>query len=376
LSLQIHHPSLALLVAALAWPGVSLTDATSVSLPALPGLTTPDLRWRIEGIELDPDIAAAASIAFSPDGRYVGVSSPSSIRVLDTASGRVIESLRAEAPQRLSYSLAIANTGRVSVGHPGSRQVHDVDATLPIVIFPCHSSDCRPVSLAFSPDDTVLADHEISPRPALPTTLGSVVIVDLVFGQTTRMNASAGLVRTAFAAAPPSRSPAPEAQVDEAAFELWRSTDERLPRSMLGRGWTVGTVRGDSSEGSGMVAVFGSGSTLVMRTFETDRLVWAAPLVPPALAPAGSDARLSEAAHVELSPDGRFAVTYERPLTTDREAAQFGAIVVRGTFSGAIVASYDVAGVADVAISPDSRSLVYTTATGVPVTALVSVPSF
>jgi hypothetical protein len=190
------------------------------------------------------------------------------------------------------------------------------------------------------------------------------------------MGASAGLERTAFAAAPPpAGSLAPESQSDQAAFELWRSSDERLPRSMLGRGWTVGTVHRDSSEGAGMVAVFGSGSTLVMRDFAGDRLLWAAPLVPPALAPAGDDAHLSEAAHVELSPDGRFAVTYERPRTTDRVAAQFGAIVVRSTLNGAIVASYDVPGVADIAIAPDSRSLVYTTASATPETALVAMPS-
>lgn len=360
--------------AALVFPAKTLAADSAREPAALPRLAAPDLLWRVESIELEPSVAA---LAFSPDGRYLAVSSPSVVRVLDTADGRVVEQSRAEAPQRLSYSLAIASTGRVSIGRPGSRQVHEVGDDLPIVVFPCDSPGCTPVSIAFSPDDTVLAYQEIDPRPAAPTTLGSVVIVDLVFGVTTRMSASRGLAETVFAAPPPraDEDVASDGEIDAATFELWRTDDQRLPRSLRGRGWTVGAVNGDSAEReSGTVAVYGSGSTLVMREFAGDRLVWATPLVRPALAPPDSGASLSRAAHVELSPDGRFVLVYEIPMTTDREAAAAGAVVVRRGLDGEIVATYDIHGVADLAIAPDGGSFAYTTATALPETALVRVP--
>lgn len=377
--LKTRPRCLVLLAVALVAPWIASVDtaAADTARGPVPGLTAPDVRWRIDGIELERSVAAAASIGFSPDGRHVVISSPSSIRVLDAADGSTLEQVRAEKTQRLSYSLAIANTGRVSVGRPGSRHVHEVGDALPIVIFPCHAPGCIPVSLAFSPDDAVLAFHEIAPRPATRTTLGSVVVVDLVFGDPTRMAASRGLARTAFATPRTSAglTDAGTGTIDEGAFELWQTQDQQLPRSVLGRAWTVGRVpRESSSRPEGMVAIYGSGSTLVMRNFEGDRLAWAAPLVPPALAPAGSDAALCRVAHVELSPDGRFVVSYEIPVTTDRDVAAAGAIVLRDARNGTVIESYDVSGVADLAIAPDSASFVYATATSRQDIALVAIP--
>src|SRR5690606_37250541 len=81
---------------------------------------------------------------------------------------------------------------------------------------------------------------------------------------------------------------------------------------------------------------------------------------PPQFAPSDSWVIGTELNRVAIAPNGTFVVSYERPVAYDR-ANKAGAIVVRRTRNGSILAVYDVPGLVDLAISSDSKAFVYTT---------------
>lgn len=331
---------------------------------------TPEILWRAEGPAVPGGGFELRHAAFSPDGRLVGVVDPTrTIRLLDVTDGTLVERVDPGTAERVSYSMAIANTGRVAVGRPGSMQIHDVTIGEPVAVFPCAAERCLPTALAFSPDGSLLAFHEIAPFTSQPG-LGAVRVVELELTGPTTLRASTGLGQLAFPA-----GPADDAGAEPHAFRIWHTSDWELPRSMLGSGWTVGTVPADSAEDpEALVAVHRSGSNVVMREFATNRLLWAAPLIRPQFSAAAARAARGELEHVEVAPNGSFMIGYEAPATGAAEARRAGAIVIRRTSDGAVVEIYDVAAVADIAIAPDSRTFAYTTGAGRVHTALVRVP--
>jgi hypothetical protein len=87
--------------------------------------------------------------------------------------------------------------------------------------------------------------------------------------------------------------------------------------------------------------------------------VWTAPLLPPKVdLPRVLGVELDRAA---IAPNGEFIVSYESPVATDPNSHVAGAIVLRDTVDGRVMAAYDVHGVTGLSIAPDSRSFVYAT---------------
>lgn len=381
---NIRAATLPVVALTLAWSTHAAAQAQWPSAPsAAPGTpptvepAPPSIVWRIAGREHDRNHVAQYRSSFSPDGRSIGIVNPSrTVRLVNASDGSLIDRVPPESAQRLSYSMAIANTGRVAVGRQGSMEVYDVSRGGPVPVFPCTDEACQPISLAFSPDGSLLAFDEVPMFPERRLSLGAVRVVDLEFDDPTHMKASTGLARVSFSSGdgPAVSRPASSESASGIGFRIWHTSDWQLPQTMLGRGWTVGSVPADSAEEpTTLVAVYATGTQIVMREFSNDRLLWAAPLIPPEFA--SGPARQSDLDRVELAPNGRFLIGYESPVASNPEESAAGAIVVRRAIDGAIVEVYDVPGVSDLAIAPDSKTFVYSTGMGRTHTALVRVPA-
>ena len=126
-------------------------------------------------------------------------------------------------------------------------------------------------------------------------------------------------------------------------------------------------------EGFDFVAVYGKEGAIEMRDLSADRVLWTAPLIPPAYAPSTSVLLGSELDRAVIAPDGTFLISYESPIAHDPVGHVSGGIVVRDTQDGRIVAVYDAYGVTGLAIAPDSQTFVYSTGAGEVHTALARV---
>ncbi|HEY9183525.1 MAG TPA: hypothetical protein VIQ99_10015, partial [Gammaproteobacteria bacterium] len=105
-----------------------------------------------------------------------------------------------------------------------------------------------------------------------------------------------------------------------------------------------------------------------LRDIVSGELVWAVPLVPPALGSAQIAAMKLDL--VVLVRRVELVFSYESPASGNDP----GVIVLRRLRDGGTVAMYDVADVAALAVSPDGESFVYSTGVGRTYTALARTP--
>jgi len=154
---------------------------------------------------------------------------------------------------------------------------------------------------------------------------------------------------------------------------IWSTDDWRLTRSVQGSRRTMRRVAqlAGAGAGAGYAGISMNGGNIEARDLESDRVLWSVPLVPPALGPAGGGTNLDL---VEIAPNGKFVLSYEASTQYDGTGLAKGTLVIRRAADGVVEALYDVVRISHLSIAPDSRSFVYSTASGQTYSALARVP--
>jgi hypothetical protein len=155
------------------------------------------------------------------------------------------------------------------------------------------------------------------------------------------------------------------------SFRVWDTSSWDLLSEVSGLGEGYEPLAIGSVAGVGFAAVYSAaGGRLELRDVERDRVLWSEPLHSPPFERKPGMVGGEELAldHVAIAPNGKFIVGYEGPgwmitrggaLDEPDALGYFGAIVVRDTRDGSIVATYDIRNVRALAIAPDSKSLLY-----------------
>jgi hypothetical protein len=340
-------------------PAAAEPGARQVPLPA--GLAS---AWRIDGRKAD---ARAWSLAaFSTDGELVGIADETGIRVYRAADGRVVRTFPVPfATGQFAHSLAISSTGLVAVG---GVEVHSLASDAAPCKFYC-ARVCGSVSvLAFSPDGAWLAYQAARGRP--DATPG---VVDVRAGvRAVALEASATRAGVLFAADGASLIAASTTEIDATgefgvrrfdAAAHWQRT-----RDIAGVPPPLGSI-GPFAFNERMAAYTRDGN-LELREVASGALVWSVPLAPPGLDSPSADSptKLELAA---FFPRGDLVLTFESPVAGGGP----GALVLRRTVDGAVVASYDVVGVSALAVAPDGQRFLYMTGVGRTYTTLARVPA-
>jgi len=324
----------------------------------------------MDGRKLDAHASAWSLAAFSTDGKLVGVSDESGTRIYRASDGRVVRMLSPPfSTGQFAFSLAISSAGLVALGRVGGLEVFAPDAGNEPLRFDC-TGLCGPVSsLAFSRDGTWLAYQ--AGRGAREPTPGLVDVVDLrARMHIAELPASAMRAGVMFIGDGRTLLAAHVSRVDDSGtfgLRAWNGgADWRRTRDVLGAPAPRGSIGPFTFDDR--VAAYAHEGRMELRDVASGTLVWAAPLVPPALdaaqiAPMKLD-------FVVLARRADLVLSYESPVSGDDP----GAIVLRRLGNGTTVAMYDVADVSALAVSPDGGSFVYSTGAGRTYTALARTP--
>ena len=354
--------------------------------------------WRIDGrvIEVVRDgtwfrYTVLSNVdAFSSDGRLVAILPQSSgsdrLEIRSATDGALVHEIRYPKELGLAYDVAMSPTGAIAVGRHGAVHVYDgarPDATVATfesdpAIEPCRAAVCRPSigSLAFSPDGTLLAYQEL--RSTLPGSYdeGSVYVVEMATGRrTAKLNANTGrpthvafspdgrrLVAMHYTNYGFSRGPI--------SFRVWDTSSWELLTEVSGLGKGFEPLAIGAVDGAAFAAVYAAaGGRIELRDVERNTVLWSVPLYSPPFERKPNMAGGEELTldHIAIAPNGKFVVGYEGPgwminrgpLDEPDSLGYFSAIVVRNTRDGSIVATYDIPNVQTLAISPDSKTLLY-----------------
>jgi hypothetical protein len=343
-------------------PAGAEPGARQVPLP--PGLAS---IWRVDGRKVDAYSPAWSLVAFSTDGKLVGVGDEGGTRVYDASDGRLLRMFPAPYSMGQSaFSLAISSTGLLAVGRVGGVEVHALDRRGEPLKLYC-GGICGPVSaLAFSPNGDWLASQ--AGRGALET--GLVDVVDLRAGvRTAELEASSMRAGVLFADGATliaanvtridGRGTFGTRRFNGAA--AWRRTRD-VAGAQVPRG-SIGPYAFDER-----VAAYALGGNIELREVVSGALVWAAPLVPPGLDSVGDAAMTLDL--VAFAPRGDLLVGYESPAGRVGP----GVVVVRRMADGVVVAMYDVVGVSALAIAPGGDRFAYSTGAGRTYTVVARLP--
>ena len=359
---------LAVLATTTALPCLAQWAESRAAPPLPPGLAS---LWRVDGRKLDANAAAWSLAAFSTDGTLVGISNDSGTRIYRANDGRLAHMFPAPITMgQFAYSLAISSTGLVALGRVGGLDVLTLDGHAEPAKYHCLGL-CGPVSaLAFSPNGAWLAYQASSgARDPWP---GIVNVVDLKsHTRVAELEASTTRTGVSFAADGRTLIAANVTRVDDSGtFGLrafsggagWRRT-----RDLSGASVPSGSIGPFAF--TERVAAYSRAGQLEIRELATGALVWAAPLVPPALDAAAAAGPITLEL-VAFAPRGDLVLSYESPPS----GAAPGTLVFRSMSDGATVAMYDVAEVSALAFAPTGDRFVYTTGAGRTYTALARVP--
>lgn len=359
---------LAVLAATTALPCLAQWGESRAAPPLPPGLASV---WRVDGRKLDANATAWSLAAFSTDGTLVGISNDSGTRIYRASDGRLARMFPAPLTMgQFAYSLAISSTGLVALGRVGGLDVLVLDGRAEPAKYHCVGI-CGPVSaLAFSPNGAWLA-YQASHGARDPWP-GLVNVVDLkAHARVAELEASTTRTGVSFAADGRTLIAANVTRVDDSGTFGLRafsgSADWRRTRDLPGASVPSGSIGPFAF--TERAAAYSRAGQLEIRELATGALVWAAPLVPPALGSAVAAGPMTLEL-VAFAPRGDLVLSYESPAS----GAAPGTLVFRSMSDGATVAMYDVAEVSALAFAPASDRFVYTTGAGRTYTALARVP--
>jgi WD40 repeat protein len=357
--------------------------------------------WRVDGPSIEVVRTARTFSytflnnidAFSPDGRRVVIlpnaSGSDRMEIRSAADGALVQDVHYPRDVGLAYTIAFSPTGTIALGRYGSVSLYDGDApdsalatfeTDPISGgSPCRPTVCRAVveSVAFSPDGTLVAFQEAnSQSPLRQDYEGSVYVAEATTGRrVAKLEAFTGRPNHV-AFSPDGRRlvaihrSTVDGRLGPFTFRVWDTATWELMKEVndLGRGFEPLAI--GAAAGISFAAVYAvAGGRLELRDLDSDRVLWSVPLYSPPFErkPDMAGGRELTLDHVAIAPNGKFVVGYEGPgwmirrgpLDEPDSLGYFGAIVVRDTLDGSIVATYDIRNVKALAISPDSRTLLY-----------------
>jgi hypothetical protein len=360
--------ALAVLAATASPPCFAQWSDPRAAPPLPPGLASV---WRVDGRKLDADAAAWSLAAFSTDGNLVGISNDSGTRVYRASDGHLAQMFPAPLTMgQFAYSLAISSTGLVALGRVGGLDVLTLDGRAKPAQYHCLGI-CGPVSaLAFSPNGAWLA-YQASHGARDPWP-GFVNVVDLKsHARVAELEASTTRTGVSFAADGRTLIAANVTRIDDGGTFGLRAfsggADWRRTRDLSGGSVPSGSIGPFAF--TERVAAYSRAGRLEIRELATATLVWAAPLVPPALDAADAAAPMTLEL-VAFAPRGDLVLSYESPPS----GAAPGTLVFRSMSDGGAVAMYDVAEVNALAFAPTSDRFVYTTGAGRTYTTLARVP--
>jgi WD40 repeat protein len=329
--------------------------------------------------------------AFSSDGQLVAILPQSTgsdgLQIRSATDGALVHDIRYPQEIGLAYGIAMSPTGTIALGRSGA--VHVYNSANPGAAIAMFESDttvglcqaaknCRTSigSLAFSPDSALLAFQEL--RPTLPGNAeeGFVYVVEMATGRrAAKLNANTGrpthvafspdgrrLVAMHYTNYGFSRGPI--------SFRVWDTTSWELLTEVSGLGKGFEPLAIGAVDGAAFAAVYAAaGGRIELRDLERGTVLWSLPLYSPQFERKPTMAGGEELTldHVAIAPNGKFVVGYEGPgwminrgpLDEPDSLGYFGAIVVRNAGDGSIVATYDIRNVNSLAISPDSKTLLY-----------------
>jgi WD40 repeat protein len=348
--------------------------------PAPPGAAgdTPlglSVVWRIPGRMLHDEISAWAIDAFSTDGKLVAIGDATGVRIVRARDGAVVRKVWPGPNDQTVYSIAVSSVGDVAVGRVGKVEVHPADVRYGSARFDC-SGACGPVSsVAFSPDGTLLAFQGARGLPERRLGLGSVNVVNVRTGAAVaQLEASAARARVGFSTDGRrllAATVTPFDDLERFGVRVWRIADWRIASNVPGAR-SIGRSQG-TLPGIEFAAAFESDGKLELRDLSADAALWSVPLVPPAL-----DSKTKTGAIrlrlVEIAPNGRYVLSYEAPEASAIAGPPAGTLVIRTAADGLVQAMYDARDVSAIAISPDSKTFLYTTGSGQTHTVLARVP--
>lgn len=330
---------------------------------------------------------------FSPNGQRVAIlpdASGSDRMVIRSATdGGLVHDIRYPQEVGLAYEIAFSPTGAIALGRYGGVSLYDGGSPgSPLATFqtdpipedpPCRNgSVCRATigSIAFSPDDTLLAFQEVRSTLPAQNSEGFVYVVETATGRRiAKLEAITGrpthvafspdgrrLVAMHYTTVSGRRGPI--------GFRVWDTVAWELENEVSGLGQGSEPLAIGATVDTAFAAVYSTAKGLLeLRDLERQRVLWSVPLFSPPFdrkpdMVGGEQLALD---HVAIAPNGKFIVGYEGagwmirrgPLDEPDSLGYFSAIVVRDTRDGSIVATYDIRNVKGLAISPDSKTLLY-----------------
>ena len=355
-----------------AWLTAAATAAAAEpstrQVPLPPGLASV---WRVDGRMLDSRAAAWSTVAFSTDGKLVGVSDDRGTRVYRAGDGGLVRSFPAPFSMgQFTFSVAISSAGHVAVGRVGGIEVHALEELGEPLKFQC-GGVCGPVSaIAFSPDGAWLAYQSVG--GSLDSARGLVNVVDVrARARVVQLEASATRAGVMFAPDGRTLVAANTTRVDDVGtFGVvrfsrdaeWQRARGDVPGAQVPRG-SVGPYAFTER-----AAAYARDGSVELRDLATGALLWAQPFVPPGLDSTADVAMKLDL--VALSPRGELVLDFESPVSGDAP----GALVLRRLQDGSVIAMYDVVGVSALAFAPDGETFAYSTGAGRTYTVVAQVP--
>jgi len=330
--------------------------------------------WRTPGRKVERGSTSTAMNAFSPDGRYVAVYEALRVRVFDAGTGNVVRDLALDPSSVPASSLAVSSSAKIALGRMGNAEVYE-QGQEPVRHW-CVGACGTLAAVTFSPDDRFLAYQGTRGMPEWRTGLGGLIsVVDLTSGAPMNLEAVASIAQVTFSADGRTLYAMNVSKLDDReAFGVrsWSTGDWRVTQSVVG---SERTMRRVAALGAGKYAgVSMNDGNIEARDLGDDRVLWSVPLVPPAQSGTDNEGAPTNLDLVEIAPNGRFVVSYEASTAFDATGTANGTLVIRRAVDGVVEALYDVARISDLAIAPDGKTLVYSTAFGQTYTAVARVP--
>lgn len=330
--------------------------------------------WRASGRKMERGATGAALNAFSPNGRYVAVYEGLRVRVFDSSTGNLARDLALDPSSVAAFALAVSSNAKVALGRMGNAEVLEQGKN-PVRHW-CVGACGTLAAVAFSPDDRFLAYQGTRGMPEWRSGLGGLIsVVDLATGLPIHLEAVASIAQVTFSGDGRTLYAMNVSKLDDReAFGVraWNTADWRVTQSVVG---SKRTMRRVAALGAAKYAgVSMNEGNIEVRDLGNDRVLWSVPLVPPEFEGTDNQGVATNLDLVEIAPNGKFVLSYEASTAYDATGRAQGTLVIRRAADGVVEALYDIARISHLSIAPDSKTFVYSTASGQTYTAVARVP--